>query len=121
MQLEDYFQRNPIETKYGPTEQIRIKGTRVSIEHVLNPYLQGDSPERIYHGFRHSLTLEQVYATITFYLNRKSEIDQYLAEGKRIEDLMYQEYLAEEPTGVAARLRKLAEERDKLRAGVKSE
>jgi len=58
-------------------DDIRIKGTRVGIETVLADYLNATSPEEI--AVRHPvLTLEQVYATITFYLKNQYEIDQYI-------------------------------------------
>ena len=117
MNLEDYFEITKYDTKLGPAEQIRIKGTRISIEHVLDPYLAGDSPESILHGFRHVLSLEQVYATITYYFNRRHEIDQSLQRGREIEDQYYQEYLTQEPSEVVKRMRALAAERDRLRAG----
>lgn len=60
MQLTDYF-----EIQSG--NDIRIRGTRVGIETVLLDFLEGFSPEEIAVRYR-SLTLEQVYATITYYL-----------------------------------------------------
>jgi len=71
--------------KFSPNEyfdflnddDIRIKGTRVGIETVLDDYLNAMSPEEI--SVRYPvLKLEQVYATITFYLHNQHEIDQYL-------------------------------------------
>ena len=58
-------------------DDIRIKGTRVGIETVLDDYLRGASPEEIVTRYR-TLTLEQVYATITHYLDKQEEIDNYL-------------------------------------------
>ncbi|KPA11710.1 protein containing DUF433 [Candidatus Magnetomorum sp. HK-1] len=58
-------------------DDIRIKGTRVGIETVLDDYLNATSPEEI--AVRYPvLTLEQVYATITFYLRNQNEIDLYI-------------------------------------------
>ena len=68
--MENYFDF------LGP-DDIRIKGTRVGIETVLDDYLGGASPEEIAARYR-TLTLEQVYATITYYLHRQEEIDKYL-------------------------------------------
>lgn len=58
-------------------DDIRIQGTRVGIETVLEDYLEGASPEEIAVRYR-GLTLEQVYATITYYLQNQAAIDQYL-------------------------------------------
>jgi uncharacterized protein (DUF433 family) len=113
MQLEDYldFETHDIEP-FGVVETIRVKGTRIGIEFIIQPYLEGDSPERIYHGFRHSLSLEQVYAAITYYLHNKSKIEDYLKKGDEIGDYHYQEYLKNPPSEAMLRLRKLKAERE---------
>jgi uncharacterized protein (DUF433 family) len=72
MQLEDYF-------NFLAPNDIRLKGTRVGIETILNDYLhRGRSPEKIAATYP-SLTLEQVYATITYYLHNQEIVSQYLA------------------------------------------
>lgn len=116
MQLEDYFEFEKFDTKFGEIDRIRFKERRISIEHVLEPYLQGESAERIYYNYRHALTLEQVYAAITFYLSRKAEIGAYLERGREIEDKFYQEHLKKEPDEVGKRLRALVAERAKSQA-----
>ncbi|MBM4467809.1 MAG: DUF433 domain-containing protein, partial [Chloroflexi bacterium] len=63
MELENYFD-------FLNADDIRIKGTRVGIETVLDDYLNGASPEEIAARYR-TLTLEQVYATITYYLRNQ--------------------------------------------------
>ncbi len=70
MQLTDYFE-------FLDADDIRIKGTRVGIETVLEDYLNGVSPEEIAVRYR-ALTLEQVYATITYYLCYRKEVEAYL-------------------------------------------
>lgn len=115
MQLEEYFEFEKCETQFGEIDRIRFKSRRISIEHILEPYLKGESAERIYYNYRHALTLEQVYAAITFYLNRKTEIDAYLERGRELEDKLYQEYLKEEPDEVGKRMRALAAEREASR------
>ena len=117
MQLEDYldFETHDIEP-FGNIETIRIKGSRIGIEFIIRPYLQGDSPERIYHGYRHTLTLEQVYAAITYCLHNKAKIEEYLKKGKEIEDYHYQEYLKKTPSEVMQRLRKLKAEKEATKA-----
>ncbi len=57
----------------------RIAGTRVSLDSVVYGFLDGSSPECIQKSFP-TLTLEQVYGAIAFYLANKTEIDQYLAD-----------------------------------------
>lgn len=112
MQLNDYFDREQFPTG----ERIRIKGTRIAIEDILGPYLAGDSPERIAHNFRHVLTLEQVYATLTYYWHDKDTIETYLTLARAAEETAYREYSNREPPEVVRRMRELAAERDKPRA-----
>ena len=71
MQLEEYFD-------FLAPDDIRIKGTRVGIETVLCDYIhRSRSPEDIVKSYP-SLTLEQVYATITYYLRNQETVSAYL-------------------------------------------
>jgi uncharacterized protein (DUF433 family) len=103
MQLEDYFEFEKFETPHGPVDRIRIKGHRIAIEHVIELFHQGYSAERIRHSFP-TLNLEEVYATITYYLHNKQQIDAYNEQGEKIAEAYYQEYLQQEPP-VVKRLR----------------
>lgn len=71
MLLEEYFD-------FLSAEDIRIKGTRVGIETVVSAFQEGLSPEEIAQAYP-SLSLEQVYATITYYLQNRSKVDDYIA------------------------------------------
>jgi uncharacterized protein (DUF433 family) len=51
-----------------------IRGTRVDIATVLDAYRDGLSPEEIVYNYP-TLTLEQVYATLTYYLAHKVALD----------------------------------------------
>lgn len=57
----------------------RVAGSRVSLDSIVHAYWQGRMAESIAADFP-SLSLEQVYGAITFYLHRRQEIDAYLAE-----------------------------------------
>ena len=70
MQIEDYFD-------FVSVEEIRLRGTRVGIEAILSEYQAGGLPEEIALNYP-PITLEQVHATITYYLGHRSELDQYL-------------------------------------------
>src|SRR5260370_32467069 len=73
MQLEDYFE-------FLSEDDIRLKGTRVGIETVLYDYIHRQrSPEVIAQTYP-SLTLEQVYATILYYLHNKEAVSKYLTD-----------------------------------------
>lgn len=112
MQLEDYFEFEKNE-RY---ERIRLKGTRIALEHLLEPYLKGVSAERVYQSYHHSLSLEQVYAALVYYLHNKAEVEGYLDRVRAADEAAYQEYLKQEPSPVAKRLRALAQQREAEKA-----
>lgn len=104
MQLEDYFD-------FLAPNDIRVKGTRVGIETILSDYLDlGLFPEQIVTRYR-TLTLEQAYATITYYWHNRAQLDAYLravdeeiARQRREQDL--------HPSPAVQRLREIALQRD---------
>jgi uncharacterized protein (DUF433 family) len=54
-----------------------VKDTRVTLDSVVYGFLDGDSAETIQENFR-SLTLEEVYGAIAYYLGHRAEVDTYL-------------------------------------------
>ncbi|HEY86010.1 MAG TPA: DUF433 domain-containing protein [Chloroflexi bacterium] len=70
MLLEDYFD-------FLSPDDIRIKGTRVGIETVITDYLNGRFPKEIPNHYP-SVTLEQVFATLTYYYQNKETVDVYI-------------------------------------------
>jgi uncharacterized protein (DUF433 family) len=73
MQLEDYF-------IFLAPNDIRLKGTRIGIETILYDYIyRSHTPEEIAKTYP-SLNLEQVYATVLYYLHSKERISQYIAD-----------------------------------------
>jgi uncharacterized protein (DUF433 family) len=58
-----------------------ITGSRVSLDSVIYAFLEGSSPETIVDSFD-TLSLEQVYGAITYYLSHRSEVDAYLRKGE---------------------------------------
>ena len=76
MMLEDYF--DFLERPYT----IRLKGHRIGVEHIVERYQDGFSPEQIVDDLP-TLSLEEVYGAITFYLHNKAEIDAYVAAIQR--------------------------------------
>jgi uncharacterized protein (DUF433 family) len=57
-----------------------VAGTRVSLDSVILAFLEGVSPETIVTECFPTLTLEQVYGAITYYLAHRADIDRYLAQ-----------------------------------------
>jgi uncharacterized protein (DUF433 family) len=70
MKLEDYFD-------FISADEIRLRGTRIGIEAILSEYADGALPEEIAVNYP-PVTLEQVHATITYYLANRSTMDVYL-------------------------------------------
>jgi uncharacterized protein (DUF433 family) len=60
-----------------------VIGSRVSLESIIYPFVDGASPETIVEEFP-TLSLEQVYGAITFYLANRAEIDAYLTETEKL-------------------------------------
>jgi len=62
-------------------EAYRIAGTRVSLDSVVYCFWNGESPETIAQSFP-TLTLEQVFGAIAYYLDHQDAMDQYLGQGE---------------------------------------
>ena len=99
MDLESYFD-------ILAPDDIRIKGTRIGIESILYEYIhRGQSAEEIAAHFP-ALDLEQIYATILYYLHNKEEVHQYMTDWIEYGERMRREQ-EENPPPVVLRLRKL--------------
>jgi len=67
----------------------RITGSRVSLDSLVYAFWDGKSAETIAQSFP-TLTLEQVYGAIAFYLSHRAAIDAYMAQGRRDYEAMRQ-------------------------------
>ncbi|MDB9313366.1 DUF433 domain-containing protein [Spirulina sp. CS-785/01] len=104
MQLEEYF-------NFQRPDDIRLKGTRVGIENVLYEYIyRSRTPEEIVNCFS-TISLEQVYATILYYLQNKETVGKYITDWL---EWGHQQRKAQElnPTPTMLRLRKLRAEQE---------
>jgi uncharacterized protein (DUF433 family) len=110
MQMEDYFEFEKFDTKFGPVERIRIKGHRIALEIVINDWKAGYLPEQIVSHYP-TLSLEQVFAALTYYLHNKDRLDAYIRRGEEVAESHYQEHLQMEPPEVVKRLRALKEQK----------
>ena len=108
MQLEAYLD-------FISDRDIRLAGTRVGIETVLLAYLDDKlSAEEIAAQYP-SVTLEQVYGAILYYLHYRERMDAYL-EAFIVESRERQEAQDSSPSALVNRLR--AVERNRLHAAV---
>ena len=100
--LEEYFD-------FQRPDDIRLNGSRIGIEAILYEYVyRAQSPEAIQQKFS-TLTLEQVYAAILYYLQNKPQMDGYLADWLDYSRQARQEQQQNPPPAVA-RLRRLKQE-----------
>lgn len=58
-------------------DDVRVKGTRVGIEHLLTAYLAGMLPEELCLEFP-TVSLEQVHGVLAWYLGHREAADSYL-------------------------------------------
>ena len=113
MQLEDYFD-------FQRPDDIRVKGTRVGIETILYDFIhRARTPEEIAQSYP-SVSLEQVYATILYYLHNKEAVSKYIADWL---EWSHQQLKAQQlnPSPSAIRLRKLRKEREAMKKAHESE
>ncbi|MBC6422375.1 MAG: DUF433 domain-containing protein [Hormoscilla sp. SP5CHS1] len=113
MQLEDYFD-------FQRSDDIRVKGTRVGIETILYDFIhRARTPEEIAQSYP-SVSLEQVYATILYYLHNKEAVSKYIADWL---EWSHQQLKAQQlnPYPSAIRLRKLRKELEAKKKANESE
>jgi uncharacterized protein (DUF433 family) len=58
-------------------EGLYVAGSRVSLDSIVYAFLRGASPETI-HSDWPTLSLEQVYGAVTYYLAHRESVDDYL-------------------------------------------
>lgn len=71
-----------VERRHG---SFYLIGSRVPLARIVRGFQNGESPESIRSHFP-TLTLEQVYGAITFYLGNRAEVERDLVEREREED-----------------------------------
>jgi len=104
MELESFFD-------FISPETIRIRGTRVGIEVVLDEYLLlGHSPEAIASRYL-SLDLKKVHTTIAYYLHNQEKIDAYLKSNRERAEADWREQ-RRNPSPVVKRLLEIKANRE---------
>ena len=99
MQLEDYF-------NFLADDDIRLKGSRIGIESILYEYIyRNQTVEQMADRFP-TLELEQIYATVLYYLHNREMIDAYLLDWLNFSQEM-REKQARNPSAAVLRLRKI--------------
>src|SRR5437868_7597670 len=82
----------------------RIRNTHVSLHSIIYQFRDGRAPEASQLSFP-ALSLSQVYGAIAFYLDHRSELDDYLAHEEATEEEFARETARLFPKGAAPKER----------------
>ncbi len=61
---------------------VKVGGTRVTLDTVVKAFIRGATAEEIAQQYP-SISLSDVYATISYYLQNRKEVDRYLDDRKK--------------------------------------
>lgn len=112
--INEFKRIYPLENNFTflAENDIRVKGTRVGIETILYEYIHNSKlPEVIADRYYYSLTVEQIYATILYYLQNQEKVGTYLEDYLKYCQTAREEYEKDPPPGVV-RLRELIAEKE---------
>ena len=111
--INEFKQIYPLKSNFEflTEDDIRVKGTRVGIETILYEYIHNRKPPEVIADHYYSLTVEQVYATILYYLQNQEEVGAYLEDYLKYCQTAREEYEKDPPPGVV-RLRELIAEKE---------
>ncbi len=93
--------------------RLRVTGTRVLLDLIVYAWQQGETPEQIVQMYP-SLSLEQVYLAIGYYLRHQSEVDAYIAAVDAEAEQIREKIMVQSPPAVSYEtlLRRLQAKRD---------
>jgi len=66
----------------GEDGMIRVTGSGVNLEAIVYRYEQGDTAEAIHEGLP-SLRLADIHAVISYYLNHRDQVNEYLRDQEK--------------------------------------
>jgi uncharacterized protein (DUF433 family) len=94
----------PIPLESDADGVVRVGGTRVSLDSVIYAFNEGSTPEEIVQQYT-TLDLADVYAVISYYLQHRGEVNEYLAARRVHRDEVRREVEARfDPHGIRDRL-----------------
>ena len=98
------FEAKPPPLTTGPDGVVRVAGTRVPLETIVTAFDAGATAEEIAQQYA-SVDLASVYAVISYVLDHRREVDEYVAARRDAAAEMRGEIEARfPPAGVRARL-----------------
>jgi uncharacterized protein (DUF433 family) len=80
--------------------RMRVSGTRVLLDLIVEAYRRGETPEHIVQMYT-TLTLDQVYLAIGYYLRHRETVDDYIRQMDKEAEQLRQEWEAEHPPKVS--------------------
>ncbi len=102
MSLE--IQADPVPLQVGESGVILVRGTRVTLDTIVEAFRDGASAEEITQQYP-SLQLADVYAVLGYYLRHSAAVDAYLFERRaQAESLRFEHQDRWKDAGVRARL-----------------
>lgn len=87
-------------------DDIRVKGHRIGLEHIVQRYHEGYSPEQIAQDFP-GLELKAIYVIIGYYLHNQGEVDAYVARLNARFEADYQTWATEPRSPASLRVQEL--------------
>ncbi len=102
MTIPTTMERIPLKT--DPDGVVRVDGTRVTLDTIVQAFGEGATAEEIVQQYS-SLNLADVYAVITYYLRQRLEVEAYLRQRRELADQIRRQNEARfDPQGVRERL-----------------
>ena len=63
---------------------IRVKGTRLLVDMIIDAHKRGEIPEEIFDSFpSNDYTVADIYLVISYYLSNKSMLEKYMAKREK--------------------------------------
>ena len=90
MKLPISFVAQPPPIQADDNGVLRVEGTRVRLETIINAFKSGSAAEEILLKYP-SLNPTDIYAVITYYLWSREEVEAYLEERRRVEEAVRRE------------------------------
>ena len=72
----------PLPLKLDRTGVARVGGTRVTLDTVVRAFIRGATAEEIAQQYP-SLSLPDIYATISYYLQNRDDVEKYLEKRRK--------------------------------------
>jgi len=106
VQIEDFFD-------FISETAIRVRGTRIGIETIIDAYRAGAAPEEILIRYP-ALSLRQIYVAIAYYLTNQEQLDAYVARVRTEQEAGWQEQQRNEIPFIRELRRRFAQQRKKF-------